>query len=213
MYVTDNQKYPYAFYTDPRPLGPGNAMSNWELNLEKYCSWQWTNRAAHCPAYKHTHIWGFDPTVPGGTEGQWFGSYAYNVAGTGIDVGRDALGLGAYGAAPGLGAPYVPPIAEGQVKAPAEMFALGESWLYSSSILGSSVDTASKWRGIDFLYPGQTFDVVVHPPRHGEDYNVAYCDGHIKAINRVAFFDARKTAGNWNNDNQQHAETWASMGQ
>ena len=38
-------------------------------------------------------------------------------------------------------------IAEGQVKAPAEMFAAGESSAYSSSFSVHPWDTASKWRG------------------------------------------------------------------
>ncbi len=46
------------------------------------------------------------------------------------------------------------------------------------------------------------------PPQHGQNFNVLFCDGHVKAIRTSDLFNPTNTAINWNNDHQPHSETW-----
>jgi prepilin-type processing-associated H-X9-DG protein len=47
-----------------------------------------------------------------------------------------------------------------------------------------------------------------NPPRHGRNYNVLSCDGHVSALDPRVLFNPVKTAVNWNNDHQSHEEVW-----
>jgi prepilin-type processing-associated H-X9-DG protein len=46
------------------------------------------------------------------------------------------------------------------------------------------------------------------PGRHGKNYNIAFCDGHIAAMDPWVLFDPSKTAAMWNSDHQPHPEFW-----
>jgi prepilin-type processing-associated H-X9-DG protein len=45
-------------------------------------------------------------------------------------------------------------------------------------------------------------------PRHGRNYNVACCDGHVEGIDLTRVFDPTNYAIRWNIDHQPHPETW-----
>ena len=192
MYAGDNQTYPYYLYFNFGQNPPTNGFFNWEMALEAYGGLEWTNVASQCPAYK-----GRIAEINKASEGdQWVGSYGYNWLGANGNPVISWLGLSSI-----VGTGH-PPMAESQVKSPAEMFAIGESRLWPSA------DRAYKWQGFDDLFIHTPYSLSPYPARHGENYNVAFCDGHVGAINRLLFFDASKTAVNWNNDHEPHPESW-----
>jgi prepilin-type processing-associated H-X9-DG protein len=93
-------------------------------------------------------------------------------------------------------------ISESQVKAPSEMFAIADSRVWKSPAVWV-------WQGMDLMQYGLFIAVPeLESPRHGKGYNVLFCDGHVSLIKRLDFVDPRKTARNWNNDNEPHPETW-----
>ena len=54
-----------------------------------------------------------------------------------------------------------------------------------------------------------TLDVAeIDPIRHGKNYNVLFCDGHVTVIPREYFITVSNIAVNLNNDHQPHPETW-----
>ena len=46
------------------------------------------------------------------------------------------------------------------------------------------------------------------PARHGRNYNLLFCDGHVAPMNPWVLFDPVKTASIWNYDHQPHPELW-----
>lgn len=199
IYVQDNRsKYPYLV---------DNRFS-WEEALTPYLRAVWTNRSIQCPAYKGPitlHGWGYT----GGSDSRLqypdpLGSYAYNACGT--EMRNEPLppagtwGLGQYPFF-GMDTP-VPAISEAQVAAPSEMFAISESRLaltYGPQMLGA---------GLDIMIPSPQWWSWAYPLRHGKNYNVLFCDGHVAGIRVTDLFSYAKTASSWNNDNQPHSETW-----
>ncbi len=201
LYAGDYRRYPYVSfaydYSDP------SHKDIWERSIGPFYRPQWTNPACQCPGYKGP----VGERSPDGTCSP-VGSYAYNWMGTagwstgpwsGPMSGEDMLlGLGpASGAAP----TYLPAISESRVKHPAEMFAIGESWLMAYG---------STWAGVDNWVAGlasSTFRYP-YPPRHGNNYNVVSCDGHVEASKPSRQLDLSLSATRWNNDHQPHEETW-----
>ena len=58
---------------------------------------------------------------------------------------------------------------------------------------------------------GGLFPAWSYPVRHGNNYNAAFCDGHVESIVRNALFDPARTAVRWNNDHEPHPETWLPL--
>ena len=200
MYRDDNRsKYPY--YT--LDLLPDPVM--WEESLEPYLRLPWTNRSIHCPSYKCLIARQVDVTI---AAFQPVGSYAYNTSGTCSPnqlVGpADTYGLGylsyffrnwAY--------VNVPAVSDTNVRMPSEMFAISDSRVI--------VDKATLYpvgSGVDYMSQTPLQVAFAYPMRHGRNYNVLCCDGHIPGIRISDLFSHDKTARNWNNDNEPHPETW-----
>ena len=196
LYLDDNNsKYPYGMYH--RTLSPGASppLNWWENYLQPYYVLSWTNNPAfQCAGYK-------GPTLnPGITNYAPTGSYAYNSWGT-DSSSLSKLGLGGEGWA----SEPVRNTYSASVKAPADMFAVGESRLYTT--LPPFGITA----GFDVMVPGLTktkIGVLPYPERHGKNYNQLCCDAHIEGIRPAVLFNITNTAVRWNNDHQPHPETW-----
>lgn len=212
LYVTDNNRtYPHSVQITP------SSILLWEQSLQTYYPSSWTNRSYHCPGYKGPISFGFsnahntDPRS---------GSYGYNWVGTTsvtldpnwakpLPGGRDyTLGLGwTYQFDYVTTVQFPPPIRESQVKAPSEMFAIGDSrtkrWPGTGMVFGETYADLQEGTGDSF------FNLVKpNPQRHGQNYNQVCCDGHVESMDRLIMFVAPKTALRWNNDHQPHEETW-----
>ena len=193
MYADDNRStYPYA------DVATGlQSDFEWVEEIAPYYPLSWTNRAYHCPGYK-----GPVSTWPLAEPRSHVGSYAYNGYGTDYAVWWSGLGLGA-GALRGasVGFTSAPPVRVWMVRAPSEMIAFADSELG-----GLTSESAA---GIVFLEapPGSLLPAP-YPPRHGQDYNFAACDGHVGGMRPSVLFSARANAVRLNNDHQPHPETW-----
>jgi prepilin-type processing-associated H-X9-DG protein len=200
MYVGENsQNYPY--YTSGFP---GDVIW-WETALEAYYPLAWTNAAYHCPAYKAPFGWWDDV-------GLFVGSYAYNwlgAVGTGTGTpGNEFVPLG-------LGSsPYEPPVSESRVRVPSAMLALGDARLVPINRSDPTHGSADRntWVGFDWFFCGFLNDTFnfgsIYPARHGNNYNVAFCDGHVSPLAAGFLFNPTNSASFWNNDHQPHPEIW-----
>ena len=187
LYVNEDARNHYPFATqsvaNDQRHGP-----NWEDALALYYPLSWTNQAYHCPGYKGIVSANLFTGVP-------VGSYAYNSHGS-SELMVGGLGLGMYSDWPAT--------AESQVINPSEMFSLADSRELSFAAISKG------WAGADWMELGLTgwkaaFRIST---RHGKNYNVASCDGHVEAIDQVVLFTPARTAERWNKDHQPHPETW-----
>ena len=201
MYLDDNNsKYPPTIYAMTQEA------RYWETLLEPYYALNrtWTNAALQCPGYKG---------IVGVEVSQALGfihpasSYGYNSWGTGWSTGAGGdvapLGLGPWVNA---GAPHgYTPLSAAMVKAPADMFAIGDSQLNNMLSTGHASTT---YIGEDELAPWRLSTGLVVPERHGRSYNLLFADGHIEAIPPMVLFNITNMAARWNNDHQPHPEMW-----
>ena len=71
------------------------------------------------------------------------------------------------------------------------------------------------WEGEDYMNCELTITSPVGdsqtqaPPQHGQNFNLLFCDGHVKPVNRLQLFNPTNTGIYWNNDHEPHPETWA----
>jgi prepilin-type processing-associated H-X9-DG protein len=57
-------------------------------------------------------------------------------------------------------------------------------------------------------YNGAGDEFAFDPKRHGKDYNLLFCDGHMAAMNPWVIFNPTNSAPLWNFDHQPHPELW-----
>lgn len=209
MYVDENNStFPYYLgpagpsYGDAKGGRPANLVY-WSSKLYPYYPFNWTNRLFHCPGYKGTNT---GPYFKGAIDR--LGSYAYNIYGSAVagHKGADrALGVG----------PVVfwkvPPVSEGRIVVPSEMISIGESRFLSAEkvTIGTSSSGPSPG-GDDSLSIGIRFpaDAPYDPARHGKNYNLLLCDGHVSSMKPSVLFNPTNTAARWNYDHQPHPELW-----
>jgi prepilin-type N-terminal cleavage/methylation domain-containing protein len=190
LYANDDKRHDYPY--DGVVGGP--QVFFWFNALEPYYPLSWTNPAYHCPGYKEP--------IALNINGNPFGSYAHNCSGSAFKVGTfgDNLGLGfAFWYDQSWN---TLPISEAQVISPSEMFAISDSREVHS--------TATSWVGLFDLqigYNGLSSERR-NPPRHGRNYNLVCCDGHVEGIDVTRVFDPTNYAVRWNNDHQPHTEVW-----
>jgi prepilin-type N-terminal cleavage/methylation domain-containing protein/prepilin-type processing-associated H-X9-DG protein len=212
MYVGDNSDS-YPFLLD----GP----AVWTDKLASYLSVVSTNDTRFtCPAFKAViHSW-----ISSNVKFFYGAGYGYNGRGTGSWKFADPPYLG-------LGFsvnPFVSPIdtptpatSEAQVISPAEMFAVTDSFYLKYDLHDNDDPTSGEFESFPFInrqddharfWDGVPVDFypycVQQPPQHGISFNMLFSDGHVSPVRIADLFDVRKTAANWNNDNQPHPETW-----
>jgi prepilin-type N-terminal cleavage/methylation domain-containing protein/prepilin-type processing-associated H-X9-DG protein len=194
MYVEEQKFFPlFAQLPEHAPR-----WSYWFDDLSLYLRLQWTNKNFHCPSYHGTVVPPFD--------GQFglSGSYAYNAFGSASSFGNGNSDL-ALGLPYQYGDQYFPLNCrrESQIVSPSEMFAMSDARA-ALLVMGK--------KSVDFGRPG-----MWRPPegpegsstnRHNYRYNVLFVDGHVTAVRRPDFMNAKKMAHNFNYDNQPHPETW-----
>ena len=186
LYLSDNRDY-YPFYNDgPAPWLP------WEVALEPYYPIRWTNIAYHCPGYKGPVSESFQ-----GMTNFFVGSYGYNAFGVNGDKAN--LGLG-FRTGPNYGPPYFTTCVS-DIRSPSHMLAVAESRL------STWLTPAPPWPGFDSV-DGNQPAVDIYPLRHGRNYNVVCCDGHVEANDPSILFNPIKMAARWNYDDQPHPEFW-----
>jgi prepilin-type N-terminal cleavage/methylation domain-containing protein/prepilin-type processing-associated H-X9-DG protein len=177
---------------------------SWVNSLEPYLKVYWTNRDIQCPVYKGVLRYA-GPPVP--LEPWPLGSYAYNTAGTSPTGNRpSSYGLSNFRnlLERYLCGPTVPAVRKSEVTAPSEMFAFYDSRVTDRFAVGTSLG----WGGTSYdiwISPGAT---EYQRFRHGNNYNAAYCDGHVSSVRREDLKDPRQTWRNWNRDQVAHSEGW-----
>jgi prepilin-type processing-associated H-X9-DG protein len=94
---------------------------------------------------------------------------------------------------------------------PSYFFPIGDTRiLVAAGVWAVQDGIALNGTGIDDLTCGTNQGAAAYGSRHGQDYNVVFCDGHIKRINPTLLFNPAQTATQWNNDHKPHPETWNS---
>ena len=208
-FVNDHgNRYPYCVNPYDSSLddamGPANTRY-WWAKLIPYYPVKWTNATYHCPGYKGAM------TGEAGTHPP-YGSYAYNGRGSAFHLhgmpNNPDFGLGPppYGTPPYKHGPLAE-VPEAQIRVPSEMLAIGESRFLNAKVnrLPGGDDVLAC--GLLQLKP-PFYQFFLDPARHGKNYNLLLCDGHVAAMNPWVLFDPRKTAAMWNSDHQPHPELW-----
>ena len=192
MYLEDNShKYPYVTYwTSP----PGRRGVYWVDVLQPYYPLNWTNPAYHCPGYKGRIAPPSGKYGPNSSD-PFYGSYAYNAWGTWYPPGP-VLGLGGEW----RGTDDGPALSEIQVAMPAELIAMGDS--------REILDDRNSLQGFFIMFVRPDDATMTSPARHGKDYNMLFCDGHVSGMKPVLLFSLTNNAILWNYDHQPHQETW-----
>jgi len=224
-YLSDFAAYPMAV----APSTSGSSVL-WFQALEKYVGDKWVpdtfdpltrrrngvqprNSVYSCPSYNH--VCGMYMTW---RDSAAAGAYAYNADGGpwwSIATTAVTLPLGnRYGS-------YIGSVREASVVAPAQMISVGEASLgFNGSYYGAPADFfpglftsptppgAFIASGGDYggyaLLPGE----VAELRRHGGQWNMAFCDGHVEHGRGAAFYDWRKddVLRRWSRDNQVHRQ-------
>ncbi len=184
MYEHENGAYPGAGW----PVRVTNQVAvvsqdSWEMRVRPGLTGN--TDVFSCPGYQ-------PPTIAGATAP----AYGYNANGSArTDDFRWDLGLGHGGALPGSRT-----IRAGDVRAPADMVAIGD--IQSPPGVWFNTITPNLPQRIG----GQ--DSIV-PDRHDGGANMVFCDGHTEAAHRPAWTRATENARRrWNIDGQPHPETW-----
>jgi prepilin-type N-terminal cleavage/methylation domain-containing protein/prepilin-type processing-associated H-X9-DG protein len=218
LYVTENSCYPAATLD---PSFSTDSYLFWGDTLKQYTGASWTNKLFLCPDYKGPTLVNDDAAVP-------IGSYGYN--GNGVKWTPSPFGLGGILVKANINGNfanvpvYFQRTAESNVKAPADMIAIGDSpitWIPPgelSDIYGvdSDKEAFAGWNLLDFSlrnfhmrpnFAGSPGVIKATKERHYGRYNIAFCDGHAEYIKQEKLFE--ETDGplrRWNNDHEPHAE-------
>jgi prepilin-type N-terminal cleavage/methylation domain-containing protein/prepilin-type processing-associated H-X9-DG protein len=205
MYVHDNRNQ-YPRYLGPAGPSGGDATGKggravglvyWSSKLFPYYPLNWTNRSFHCPGYSGK-ISG--PYLKGAIDR--LGSYAYNTAGVRLDDRtHEYFGLGPVLFWKDLQGKFVPAVSEGEVSMPSELVAICDSSVRTGTVGGDDLGTCS------WLVASGVAELP-YVLRHGKNYNLLLCDGHVSAMSPTILFSPSDSAAMWNYDHKPHPEMW-----
>lgn len=144
------------------------------------------------------------------------GSYAYNAGG--VRYGRQPSIIEYFG----LGSPsfwedaqgnVLPPVSEAKISVPSDMVAICDSTVKDVSDWNAyGISDGALRSGDDVGVCCQLFasDLAAAPYvlRHGKNFNLLFCDGHVSAMNPWILFNPTNSATMWNYDHQPHPELW-----
>jgi prepilin-type N-terminal cleavage/methylation domain-containing protein/prepilin-type processing-associated H-X9-DG protein len=210
MYVQDSgNRYPY--YLGPAGPSYGDAVGDggratglvyWSTKLFPYYALNWTNPLFQCPGYTGKVM------GPGHYRGSInrLGSYAYNIWGSRVlEPPHESYGLG-----PVVFWKTYKAVAEGELAAPSEMLAIGDSANEIGTASGSGLGIEPPGGGDDAWMCNLNAWGYIYDARHGQNYNQLYCDGHVSAMKPQTLFVPSNSAALWNYDHQPHPEGWES---
>ncbi len=200
MYVNDSGRYPLGVFPSLQP------RMCWDDVLSPYTRSRWQDPLFKCPEYKWrttSEAQMQNPPQPDdeGNPGNRWGSYGYNGLGSVDD---------------GLGHPITPGpmegvairwVSEGQVVAPADLIATGDATLFLwVDFVVSGYNTLSWQFGHIMAYNREPAQMLAaYKQRHGEKFNVVFCDGHRELVPRVKLFANQDAAlRRWNRDHEPH---------
>lgn len=139
-----------------------------------------------------------------------------------VEYGYNSFGLGAYPSTNSLGLSAswhignkmlvsVPRVNESQVVSPAEMYAIGDGFIGSPSIIEDGVfrlGRANRVTGQGTYYFDYSESTKRSYARHQGRANVVFCDGHVESPTlKFLFVDTSDAAlVRWNRDNLPHRE-------
>jgi prepilin-type processing-associated H-X9-DG protein len=193
MYVADYKAYPY-YATNPVGVNGSVVGFYWHEELEPYCPLRWTNASYHCPAYKGA--------ISIQDAGGPFGSYAYNEVGSSkVTESTQGLGTRSYAAANFS-------LRESSVPAPSDLLSVADCQSLPYQVFLARAEYPVGISGLDTLRCSCSPARYLYPARHGKNYNAAFCDAHVEGVRPAVLFNPTNSATRWNNDHQEHPESW-----
>jgi len=218
-YVGDQGHYP-VYNFDPTDA-EGKTQEYWHDRLLPYIGADWAEKSPFkCSDYNGVTLLGNDNAVA-------LGSYGYNAFG--VKLGYSSLGLGGtfshtlisgdLDEVPSEGSR----ISDGDVRSTANMIAVGDAtliWMTKPMVKilygEDGVDGASGMAHLDInyrnfvqrkAYPLSNKIIDATEARHGGQYNISFCDGHVEALNRTRLHERSfRALRRWNNDNRHHRD-------
>jgi prepilin-type processing-associated H-X9-DG protein len=218
-YVGDQGHYP-VYNFDPTDA-EGVTQQYWHERLLPYIGAEWAEKSPFiCSDYKGTTLSGNDNAVA-------LGSYGYNAFG--VKLGYSSLGLGGTFSHTLISGDLddIPSegsrITDGDVRSTANMIGIGDAtliWMTKPMInilYGEDGDEgASGMAHLDInyrnfvqrkAYPLSDKIIDATEARHGGQYNISFCDGHVEALDRTRLHERSfRALRRWNNDNLPHRD-------
>ncbi len=207
---TDNNSYPT--FLDPSDHSENRYWKNalgYEMGIHTNTGY-FPKGVWHCPnAHRPLNaVWNSHPEAG-------YDDYGYNVNGLGRWVStNNSLGLAQHWLSHLLNTSPAPTlrVSESQIVSPSEMFAMGDSFFGSPSIIVDGVpifgraneDWVSSF-GYEFSDPEST---KRSQARHQGKANVVFCDGHVESPTLKFLFEdtSDQALSRWNHDHLPHRE-------
>ena len=186
LYVGDFDAYPYSAYT---PASNQRNLFLWFDGLAPYvANAKWGEGVFDCPNYQWK-VYEGEAVPPSGFK-EPLGDYAYNGLGSSPTnlISNSIRGLG----------PIVPnsgvrPVRDSNVKAPADLYAIGDSQVVQ---LSDGWIIIGPW----IYFPVPSYSQIKKIP-HSTLFNIVLADGHVESLKTNVLFGSDPTfASRWNND-------------